>query len=286
MNAAVSPRRSRLVEWIKRPVRRVRADYRLVTAPLRGLPSALIIGAQKGGTTSLFNYLVQHPQVRAPFTKEIHYFDLHYGRGPRWYRGRFPYARQLAGGDLTLDATPYYLAHPLAPERAARLLPEAKLIAVLRNPIDRALSHYGHEVRGGREELSFAEAIEREAERLDGEEDRLAREPAYYSYNHHRYSYTLRGLYLRQLQRWTTHYPRTRLLVLQSEWLFADPGAAMARVHEFLGLRPHRLARYKPYYEGSYDRALSSELRRRLADYFAPHNRELFTWLGQEFSWV
>jgi hypothetical protein len=275
------------MESIKTPLRRLRADYRRLTAPLRGLPSALIIGAQKSGTTSLFNYLVQHPDVLPPLSKEIHYFDLQYDRGVGWYRGRFPYRYQLRrGGALTLDASPYYLVHPLVPQRAARLLPQVKLIALLRNPVDRARSHYQHEVRGGRESLSFAEALEREPERLAGEEERLQSDPHYYSYNHHRYSYLRRGLYLEQLRRWVEYFPRSQLLVLQSEWLFRDPAAAMAAVHDFLGLGRHRLERYQPFYEGKYERAMPEELGKRLSTYFEPHNAELFRWLGEEFDWA
>lgn len=274
-----------VLEQVKRPLRRLRADYHELTGPLRGLPAVLLIGAQKSGTTSLFNYLVQHPDVLAPLGKEIHYFDLHYARGLRWYRGRFPYRARLRGGALTLDASPYYLVHPLAPERAARLLPGVKLVALLRNPIDRALSHYQHEVRGGRESLSFADAIEQEPQRLAGEEERVRRDPAYYSYNHHRYSYLRRGLYLEQLQRWVEQFPRPQLLVLQSERLFAEPEAVTRVVQEFLGLRPHRLKRYRPFFQGNYERAISPELRARLAAYFEPHNRRLYQWLGEEFDW-
>jgi sulfotransferase family protein len=278
--------RTSIPELVKRPLRRLRADYRLLTAPLRGLPSALIIGAQRSGTTSLFNYLVQHPDVLPPLGKEIHYFDFYYTRGVRYYRGRFPYRHRLRRGAITLDATPYYLAHPLVPERAAQLLPGVKLIAVLRNPVDRALSHYQHEIRGGREALSFAEAIDQEPERLAGEEERLRKEPEYYSWNHHRYSYTRRGLYLEQLRRWVQHFPRSQLLVLQSERLFRDPAGTMAAVHRFLGLRDYRLDRYEDTYQrGNYTRAMPEELQSRLAAYFEPHNRELFRWLGEEFDW-
>lgn len=273
------------LELLKGPLRELRAGYHRLTGPLRGLPSTLIIGAQRSGSTSLFNYLVQHPDVRSPLVKEVHYFDLHYARGLHWYRGRFPLAHRLRPPAITLDASPYYLPHPLAAERAFRLLPQVKLVALLRNPIERAFSQYQHEVKGGRESLSFAEAIEREAERLADEEERLEREPGYYSYNHHRYSYTRRGLYLRQLLRWTRWYPRSQLLVLQSEWLFRDPAAASAAVYQFLGLRPHRLEQYKPFYQLAYDRRIPEELRDRLAEYFEPHNRELYRWLGQEYDW-
>ena len=283
MTAAENPR---VAEIVKRPLRRLRADYRELTGPLRGLPSLLILGAQRSGSTSLFNYLVQHPDVLPPLGKEIHYFDLHYQRGLNWYRGRFPYAHRLRGGTLTLDASPYYLLHPLAPERAARLVPGAKLVALLRNPVERALSHYQHEVRGGRESLPFERAIEQEVERLSGEEERLRSDPTYYSFNHHRYSYVRRGRYLEQLRRWLEHFPRSQLLVLQSERLFADPVAATAAVHQFLGVRPHRLEHYKPFLHGAYDRAMPAEVRTRLVEYFEPHNRGLYDWLGEEFDWA
>jgi Sulfotransferase family len=132
--------RENLVNTIKAPLRRLRPHYRTLTGPLRGLPSVLIIGTAKGGTTSLFNYLAHHPDVVPPLGKEMHYFDMYYARGERWYRGRFPYEYRLRNGTLTLDASPYYLFHPLAPERAARLLPDAKLIALLRNPVDRPVA--------------------------------------------------------------------------------------------------------------------------------------------------
>src|SRR3954470_5863619 len=127
---------SALVEQAKRQLRLLRAEYRSWTSPLRGLPSVLIIGAQRSGTTSLFNYLVQHPDVLPPLGKESHYFDIRYARDLRWYRGRFPYAHRLARGSLTLDASPYYLMHPLVPQRVEQVLPGIKLVALLRNPID------------------------------------------------------------------------------------------------------------------------------------------------------
>jgi hypothetical protein len=278
--------RRTISEILKAPLRRLRSHYRTLTGPLRGLPSALIIGVQKGGTTSLFNYLVRHPDVLPPIGKEVHYFDLYYARGERWYRGRFPYEYRLRGGVLTLEASPYYLVHPLAPQRAARLVPDAKLIAVLRNPVERAFSHYQHEVRAGREVLSFAEAIEKEPERLAGEEERLRADPGYYSVKHRRYAYVRRGLYLQQLCRWLEHFPRSQLLVLQSEWLFRDPAAATEAVQEFLGLRQYRGEAYRPFLQGRYDREIPPELRRKLVTYFEPFNHELYRWLGKEFDWA
>lgn len=271
---------------MRRSLRGLRAIYRVLSAPLRGLPSALIIGAQKGGTTSLFSYLVLHPDVVEPAVKEIHYFDLHYARGALWYRGQFPYRRELRNGALTVDGSPYYLLHPRVPERVARLLPRVRLIALLRNPIDRAVSHYHHEVSRRREPLTFEAAIDGEAERLSGEEERLRSDGGYYSYNLHRYSYLRRGIYVEQLRRWSQHFPRSQLLVVQSERFFRDPAAVMAQVHGFLGLRSHGLERYSRFLQGNYHHDMSPVLRKRLADYFEPHNRELYRWLGEEFDWA
>jgi hypothetical protein len=245
----------------------------------------LIIGAQKSGTTSLYQYLLEHPSIVPPLTKEAHFFDLHYARGLSWYRGCFPYSHRLRGGSYTLDASPYYLVHPVAPSRAAALLPQAKLIAILRNPVDRALSHYHHEVRKGREPLSFVQTIERESERLAGEENRLMREPTYYSYSHHRHSYLRRGLYLEQLRRWAQHFRRDQLLVLQSERLLRDPRRVMSVVHDFLDLRPYQLEHYRPFLTGHYAPGMPDELRTRLSGYFEPHNQELYRWLGEAFDW-
>jgi hypothetical protein len=273
-------------EPLRAPVRRLRGAYREATAAYRGLPSMLLIGAQKAGTTSLFQYLVQHPDVLPSYGKEVHYFDLNYARGERWYRSRFPLMRRLRDGAITLDASPYYLVHPQVPTRAHRLLPDVKLVVLLRNPVDRALSHYQHEVRGGRETLTFAHAVDREPERLAGEVERLERDPTYYSYNHHRYSYLLRGRYVEQLRRWAQHYRRDQMLVIQSERLFREPEAATTAVQEFVGLRPHRIGHYKTFLQGKYERELPPALRERLTAYFAPLNRELYQWLGREFDWA
>jgi hypothetical protein len=274
-----------VIDNVKAPLRLLRSEYHQLTGSLRGLPSVLIIGAQKSGTTSLFNYLVRHPDVLPSLRKEVHYFDFNYDRGLKWYRAHFPYTRQLRGGTLTLDASPYYQVHPLVPQRAAELLPGVKLVALLRNPVDRALSHYQHEVRGGRETLSFAEAIEKEPERLAGEEKRLRGDPSYYSYNHHRYSYMQRGLYVEQLRRWVEHFPRSQLLVLQAESLFRAPAEVTGEVYRFLGLAPHKLELKKPFVQVGYDRQMPADLRSKLVNYFEPYNRELFQWLGQEYDW-
>ena len=232
------------------------------------LPNFLIVGAQRCGTSSLYAYLAQHPQVAPAARKEVHYFDLNYQKGIDWYRAQFP-ERSFTG-----EASPYYLFHPLAAERAAEAVPEAKIIAILRNPVDRAYSHYHHEVRKGREDLSFEEALEAEEERLAGERERLIAVPAYRSQTHQSYSYKARGEYADQLEVWLEHFPRERMLILESERLFEDPAAEYPRALEFLELPLVEPAEYRQWNAGSYD-ARVPETPRRLERYFEPHMRRL-----------
>lgn len=129
------------VRLFARSLRRtIRWRYRRATSSLRALPDFVVIGAQRSGTTSLFDYFLNHPQVRPALKKELHFYDLHHERGVGWYRASFPRRRQLSNGRITGEATPNYLVHPLAPERLHAVTPNAKLIALLRNPTDRAHS--------------------------------------------------------------------------------------------------------------------------------------------------
>jgi len=268
-------------------LRVVRRAGRWAMAARRAVPSAIIIGAQRAGTTSLFHYLAAHPQVRAPAIKEVHFFDLGFDRGMRWYRSHFPPRDQVeATGKMTFEASPYYMFHPAVPERIARVLPEARLIALLRNPIDRAASQYRHNLKRGCEPLSFAHAIAAEAGRLAGEEARLRGKPDYVSDRHRQYSYAGRGQYAEQLERWLARFPRQQLLVIQSEEMFARPAAVYARVLAFLGLPDHRLTAFDQKNRTASEEPLDPALRQALARHFEPHNRRLFDLLGTSFDWT
>jgi hypothetical protein len=259
-----------------------RVVLRRATASRRPLPSFLIVGAAKAGTTSLHEYLCEHPRVSTPLRKEIHYFDFSYGRGEPWYRAHFD--RPRSAGEISGESTPYYLFHPLVPERVARDLPDVKLIVLLRDPIDRAFSQHNHEVSSGYETLPFGEACEREAERLRGEEERMRREPGYSSFSHQHNSYLARSRYAEQLERWYGHFDRDRFLVLGAEELFADPAATLARTQEFLGLDVELPGDLSPRNSRTYA-PIDSETRTRLQAELEPHNQRLFELVGREFGW-
>lgn len=267
------------------------AGYARLTSRGRLLPDYLIIGTQRGGTTSLYKYLAQHPVHARALTKELRFFDLNYHRGVAWYRSRFPSrryrdsAKRSRGIDLVVgEASPDYMFHPHAPRRVAELLPAVKLIVLLRNPVDRAFSHYWHQFKRGHEQLSFDEAVQREPERLAGELERTLEDERYVSYERHHHSYLARGLYADQLEAWLELFPREQFMVERSEDLFQDPAAVFERTLRFLGLPPRELKQYEQFNAFSQD-SMEPDTRARLEDHFRPHNEHLSRLLGRDFGW-
>jgi len=274
-----------LVPRLPQPARRVLRGafraYGLATASVRPLPDFLILGAQKAGTTALYAYLRWHPEITGPSFKEVSFFDRHYVRGERWYRAHLPARRS---GTIVGEASPSYLFHPLAPQRVAQLLPHARLIALLRNPVDRAFSHYQHEVALGREPLTFEEAIDREDERMQGEVEHMLRDPEYFSEAWWNYTYLARGQYAAQLERWFQAFPRERLLVLLTDELADDPAGTHRRVLEFLGVEPQELSSYPRIFERKYEQ-MASETRARLERSFEEPNDRLASLLNRQLPW-
>lgn len=252
------------------------------------LPTFIIIGAQKAGTTSLYSYLREHPDVLPCAYKEVWYFDLNYHKGTKWYRRQFVDPSSLPDADSRQyavgEATPYYLFHPWAPQRIWRTVPDVKLIVLLRDPIARAYSQFQHNVRKHRESLSFLEAIERERQVFASEQERFCSDPSYAGEFHRHYAYLNRSCYADQLEEYLRYFDRRQLLILKSEELFADPGPAYAQTLEFLGLPRHELEDARALNVGRYDQRSipgHDELRR----HFEIPNRKLFDMLGVDFGW-
>jgi GT2 family glycosyltransferase len=270
--------------------------YGEITSSLRPGPDFIIVGAKRGGTTSLYNYLLEHPSVAPLFPgrqriKGVHYYDSEYGRGQRWYRSHFPLtvggryvARPWAAPAVTGEASPYYLFHPLAAGRLASDFPATRLIIVLRDPVERAYSHYKERVRHGAEPLSFEEALDAEPDRLRGEAERIMREPGYRSVAHENYSYLAQGRYLDMLSRWLGFFRREQFHIVASEDFYAEPDRVVNGVWSFLGLPPRELrSRKRHNYHPAPD--LLPATRRRLQEGFAEHNRQLEQLLGRRLPW-
>jgi hypothetical protein len=238
----------------------------------------VIIGAQKAGTTSLYAGLVAHPDVRRAFRKEVHFFDTGHHPDLGWYRRHFPIDRV---GTVTGESSPYYLFHPAVPARMAAVLPDASLIAILRDPVARAVSQYHHARHWGFEDRPIERALDPGAQEglapLENVEwydraDSSARERAYLA----------RGQYAEQLERWFAAFDQARVLMLDSSDL--DAGRALSDAQHFLGLTAHEPPAVPRQNVGSY-RPPDPGLVRDLRDYFRPHNERLAKLVGRSFDW-
>ena len=247
-------------------------------------PDFFILGGMKCGTTSLFNYLAQHPRILPPAAKELHYYDEHHyrGRGLDDYLGNFP----VRGADtLSGEATPFYLTHPHAPAWLSRDFPAAKLIVLMRDPVARFWSQYQQMYSKGRITGSAKEVIALELEQGEQEWQKVLADPGLPVTGLKRCSLLRRGRYAEQLLRWFEHVPRDRFLLLFTEDLLADRRAVVDRTLEFLGLETapgmdlaalHHTRKYPPVPVG---------LRQRLEEHYAPANRQLAELLGEEPPW-
>jgi hypothetical protein len=269
-------------------------SYGRLTASGRLLPSFLLCGGQRCGTTSMYRALAEHPAVlKAVLHKGVHYFDVGYRHGPRWYRAHFPLrstaqrrSRRLGGVPVqTFESSPYYMYHPRAAARIARDLPDARLVVLVRDPVERAYSHHAHELaRGYESEVDFARALALEPYRLRGEHARLVGDPHHYSFAHQHHAYRARGEYVRYLERLSTVVDRDRVLVVDSEEFFAFPEVVYDRVLAFLQLPNLGYPAFDRY--NARPRApMAPRVRAQLRDHYRSYDQRLASWLGRELAW-
>lgn len=255
------------------------------TRKLRGEPDFLIVGAEKAGTTSLHDYINQHPEVAESHRKEIQYFSRYFYRSYDWYRAHFPLRSNLKG-KICGEASPYYLFHPYAPERIHGTLPQVKIIMLLREPIARSVSQYHHEVSKDREHLSIEEAFSAEESRTRGELERM-KSPLYLPFNHEHFSYMKKSDYSDQVSRYLRVFPREQLLILQSEEFFKNSAEVIQQVFLFLGIDPEFMpSNLSPSNVSRRKKSqLPEELREELSEHFREKNEELYRLLGRRYDW-
>ena len=275
------------------------AHWGLVTAgrPIyraRMLPSFLIVGVERCGTSSMYEVLSWHPAVFSAILprKEVHYFDYHYRHPLSWYRCHFPLraraARAARGtgvvAPMAFEASPTYMCHPLAPDRIARDLPGVKLLVLLRDPVARAYSSHTMRAGWGVETEPFERALEFEDSRLAGEAERMATDPSYVGYNWRHFAYRSRGQYVEQLERLERLVGRDRIHVIDSGDFFASPGRVYDQLLDFLGL-PHV---GHPAFDPPRTRSrppMPDSVRKALEEHYRPYDDRLAAWLGHEPSW-
>lgn len=264
-------------------------------------PSFLIVGAMKGGTTSLFQYLLAHPGVAAPIVKEIHYFNFNWSRSPNWYLAHFPKRAAVAEGSITGEASPGYMVHPRAPARILERLPDARILIIYRDPVARALSHYFHARRVGHEHRDIEDALfspssyaqfnlapDQELAWYDAMNSGLGRRHrnrALIESSPMHLAYISQSRYADFLPAWQQCFAPDRLLIMKSEDLFSEPIAELARAQKFLGLTADAGRHLPAHNTGKYPASVPREIIQRLQAEFAEPNRRLEQLVGDGFGW-
>ena len=253
--------------------------WRRVTTKLRRLPDYLIFGTQKCGTTSLYNYLVQHPNVESALKKEVKYFDLFANESIGWYRSHFCYTNSA---NLCGEATPDYIFFPSIARKIQASIPEVRLVAIFRDPVQRAYSHYRFSVRRGFEHLSFADAISSELQRMDnaavevrGNDQSLSE-----NWQYRERSYWNRGLYGDQLSQWLRIFPREQFLFLTAKCLREDSKTTMRQVTDFLGIDPFQFRTDERFNASSAQKKISTRVEDELRARYMSDSQLFFSLSG------
>ena len=275
---------------MSRLLKSIDVRFRQMTSRWRGLPDFIILGSPKAGTTSLYDYLSLHPQILPARVKEVLFFDRQFGSGLDHYRSFFPFKTQLCRKPgklkLTGEASPYYFQHPLVPQRIASVLPNVKLIVILRDPTQRAWSHYRHNIRHNRESISFAEALALDQTRYEQDVDRMNRDHNFFPANYLQHSYRQAGEYASHLERWSDYFDvQNQLLVLESEQFFKDPTASLNEVAGFLSIDQFKQKSYEPRNVGITIENDQQAAFDQLRIHFEPEIARLSKMTGREFSW-
>jgi tetratricopeptide (TPR) repeat protein len=265
-------------------------DLLLTNQPGKAKPNFLIIGTTKGGTTALYRYLSSHPQIVPALHKEISFFDNKFSLGLDWYCAHFPNFTQNNQPNhlLTGEATPNYMYSPLCCQRIYDCFPEIKLIVVLRNPIDRGISHYYMAQKIGIEKRDLSTVINQEIKVLYNLSKHL--------HNSNNLSiigdqlqtgknYFQLGLYVYFLARWLEKFSKHQILILSNEEMSKNTDQTMRNTYQFLGLPHYPLTEYKKFFTGNYQNEMTKQQRENLSELLQPHNDLLEEYLGRKFYW-
>ena len=263
-----------------------------LTSSMHTLPDFLIIGAAKSGTTSLFEHLIKHPSIFPPLAQQPNFFTTNYHKGESWYRSYFPsiITKNLTQNIkkqkfLTGEASTQYYWYPHAAKRAKALLPDAKIILLLRNPIDRSHSQYQMELNKGNEKLiSFEDAIEQENERIQSEYDKMLQDENYYSKQYTIQSYITKSIYVNYIEEWLKYFPREQFLFLNSEEFNSDTSKVYKKTLNFLEISEIDFKNYEVFRAAKYSE-MNPSTRKKLSEFFKPYNEKLYKLIDQNFHW-
>jgi len=258
-----------------------------ITSPLRVLPDFFVIGAGRTGTTSLYHYLDQHPSLSKSAYDELGFFDVNFHLGLHWYRSLFPSIftkfriKLKTHFFMTYDVTPSYVRRPWIARRMKKLFPDTKLIIVLRNPIDKAQSHYYLSKKFG-ETRTFEEFIEEDIN--DILEWDIGSKDDYYFATKVENSKLARGFYVEQLPVWFELFSKNQILIISSEDLASNTKNVINNIFQFLNLPKYEIPNIEKVNVSKHSK-MNSDTRKRLIAFFKPYNKQLYEFLNYKFDW-
>tara|TARA_Y100001936_G_scaffold169582_1_gene165848 strand:+ start:14113 stop:15009 length:897 start_codon:yes stop_codon:yes gene_type:complete len=291
--------RRKIREWLLRhplvnPYRTNFSEFfRYITSQIRLQPSFIIIGYPKCGTTSLYDYLIQHPNIGSASRKELDFFNLAYKRGIQYYKSHFPttfskksFENKFNSKFITGEATPLYISHPYALSRIRKHFPDIKLILLLRNPIDRAFSHYQHQRRGNLDKITkFEEVIN-----LDKERHKVINE----KYENNEITHENQGLfmqgyiemgkYINDIERLYDLFDKKQILILFTDELNHKRDYVLKTVFEFLGIPEINIPDTTHKNVGNYQ-DMDIKTRELLIKFYEPYNKKLEDFLDLKLDW-
>jgi len=251
------------------------------------LPSFLIIGMAKCGTTSLYEMLIQHPKIRSAITKELYFFekDTEYSKGLHYYKRKF---QPCAEDEICGEATPHYLRYHKTPKRVKDSLPNIKLIVLLRNPITRSYSHFYGYLRlcNQHEEKPITRNLEKFV--------KIIMKNPNIKLNYRGREFLEKSIYVTMLKRWYKYFSKEQIMIIKSEDFFENPCKVTDEIFEFLGLSPYDVKakhclkmedlnmqslKVQKYTE------LSKETINLLKNYYKPYNQQLYQLIGRDLEW-
>ena len=274
-----------------------RIFYQL-TNNTRVLPDFIIIGSGRAGTTALYSYLIQHPQIMKAYTHEkkdvadLHFFEYMISDKIGWYRAHFPTKISKRIKELKLEKkcitgefTSTYMYNKKVPDRIKEILPNVKILLVLRNPIDKIYSTYSQQYKFGEYLSNFEDIINSELNRMEI----LEENPEFLTFNENidsfvQHNILRHGIYHNYLKKWYEIFCKEQIMIIDSEQLKNDTLNCMKNIFEFLEIEKLKIKDISKINEGNYKK-MDIESRKKLVDYFSPHNKKLNTLLKSKFIW-
>jgi hypothetical protein len=263
----------------------IKQNYRYITSPLRILPNFFVIGVVRSGTTSLFHYLNQHPNISGALYDELGYFDDNYHLGVNWYKSLFPTIftkkriQKEHGKFLSFDDTPFYVYNPQVVRRIHENFPNAKMILLLRNPIDRAYSNYN---LPNFTKLTFEEIIQNEIDEINNID--LDSKDESYLVNDFYEKILPRGLYAKQLEYWYKIFPKEKIFIQSSEEFANNTHDVLKQIFDFLGIKQVKIPDITKQNVRKIP-LMKQNTRDYLIDFFKPYNESLYKLINKKFNW-